>query len=158
MKDLEKLFGNGLLKGLATEEATAFLDRCRQYTYVDGTNLFKEQTEATRLYLIVEGGIDLRFEMPFREIPSSTITSSGPGDAIGWSAIVPPHLYRLSGYCRGRTVVLEIDREMLQEIFESNYHLAFIVMRNIAELAGARLFQVQDKLAKVLGEEAIHGW
>ncbi len=70
----------------------AFLDRCRQKTYADGTNLFKERTEATRLYLIVEGGIDLRFEMPFREIPSSTITSSRAGDAIGWSTIVPPHL------------------------------------------------------------------
>jgi CRP-like cAMP-binding protein len=158
MKDLEKLFGNGLLKGLSSEEALAFLGRCRKNSYDDGTNLFKEQTEATRLYLIVEGGIDLRFEMPFREIPSSTITSSGPGDAIGWSAIVPPHLYRLSGYCRGKTVVLEIDRDALQEVFATNYHLAFIVMRNIAELAGARLFQVQDKLARVLGEEVIHGW
>jgi CRP-like cAMP-binding protein len=158
MQAIEKLFSKGLLKGLATEEALDFLGRCRQKTYADGTNLFKEQTEATRLYLIVEGGIDLRFEMPFREIPSSTITSSRPGDAIGWSAIVPPHLYRLSGYCRGKTVVLEIDRDALQEFFASNYRLGFLVMRNIAELTGERLFQVQDKLAKVLGEEAIHGW
>ena len=36
--------------------------------------------------------------------------------------------------------------------------MGYIFMRNIAELIGERLFQVQDQLAKVLGEELIDGW
>ncbi len=158
MKDIGEMFNEGMLKGLTPEEVSAFLGRCRKSNYPDGTPLFKEQTEATTLYLLVDGGVDLRFEMPFRECPSTTITSCHPGEGVGWSVVVPPNQYRLSGYCRGRTELLEIDRETLQALFENNYHLAYILMRNIAELAGERLFQVQDKLAKVLGEEAIHGW
>jgi hypothetical protein len=43
-------------------------------------------------------------------------------------------------------------------LFETNYHLAYIFMRNIAILTGERLHHVQDKLAKVLADEAVNGW
>jgi len=72
--------------------------------------------------------------------------------------IVPPYQYRLSGYCRGETTLLEIDRETLEVLFETNYHLAYIFLRNIAMLTGERLNQVQEKLAKVLAAEAVTGW
>ena len=158
MSATAELFAEGLLKGFAPDETEAFLRRCEERTYPDGTNLFMEQTEATKLYLILKGGIDLHFEMPQRENADTTIASRKPGAAVGWSAIVPPHQYRLSGYCRGETILLEIDRETLQLIFETNYHLAHIFMRNIAVLTGERLHHVQDKLAKVLADEAVNGW
>ncbi len=158
MSDNAKLFAEGMFKGFAPDETEAFLRRCEEKTYPDGTNLFMEQTEATKLYLILKGGIDLHFEMQQRENADTTIASRKPGAAVGWSAIVPPHQYRLSGYCRGETSLLEIDRETLQLIFETNYHLAYIFMRNIAVLTGERLHHVQDKLAKVLADEAVNGW
>ena len=152
------LFAHGLLKGLAPDELEAFVNRCHQKTYANGTNLFMENTVATTLYMIIEGGIDLIFEMPKRENADTTIASLKPGDAVGWSAIVPPHTYRLSGYARGETTLLQIDRDTLNELFESNYHLAYIFMRNIAELTGERVNHVQDKLAKVLADEAVNAW
>jgi len=158
MKDPAELFAEGLFKGFAPDETQAFLRRCQKKTYPDGANLFMEQTEANKLYLILGGSIDLHFEMPERENADTKIASRIAGDAVGWSAIVPPHLYRLSGYCRGETTLLEIDRDTLQEIFETNYHLAYIFMRNIAVLTGERLHQVQDKLAKVLADEAVNAW
>jgi CRP-like cAMP-binding protein len=158
MIDAMELFAKGLFNGLAPDEKEAFLRRCQEQTYQDGTNLFMEQTEATKLYMILTGRITLHFEMSQRENADTTIASSGPGDAVGWSAIVPPHQYRLSGYCRGKTTLLEIDRETLQVLFETNYHLAYIFMRNIAVLTGERLRHVQDKLAKLLADEAIDGW
>jgi CRP-like cAMP-binding protein len=158
MSDIAELFAEGIFKGFAPDETEAFLRRCQENTYPDGTNLFMEQTDAARLYLIVKGGIALNFEMPQRENADTAISASKPGDAVGWSAVVPPHQYRLSGYCRGKTTLLEIDRDTLQTIFETNYHLAFLFMRNIAVLTGERLLQVQDKLAKVLASEAVNGW
>jgi CRP-like cAMP-binding protein len=147
MNETAQLFVAGLFKGLAPDEMVAFLRRCEEKTYPDGTNLFMEQTGATRLYLILKGGIVLNFEMPQREGADTTIAIRRPGDAVGWSAIVPPHQYRLSGYCKEETTLLEID-----------YHLAYIFMRNIAVLTGERLHQVQDKLARALVNEAVNGW
>ncbi len=153
-----ELFAQGLFKGLAPDETTAFLRKCQEKSYPDGTNLFMEKAEATTLYLILGGGIDLRFEMAQREEADTTIASLKPGAAVGWSAIVPPHHYLLSGYCKGKTTLLEIDRESLERLFEANYHLAYIFMRNIAVLTGERAHHVQEKLAKVLATEAATGW
>lgn len=158
MNETAKLFADGLFKGLAADETTAFLRRCQKHTYRDGTSLFKEQTKADKLYLILQGGVVLHFEMPQRENADTTIVSLNPGDAVGWSVIVPPYQYRLSGYCRGETTLLEIDRQTLEVLFETNYHLAYIFLRNIAMLTGERLNQVQEKLAKVLANEAVTGW
>ena len=58
----------------------------------------------------------------------------------------------------GKTTLLEIDRNTLERLFETNYHLAYIFMRNIAMLTGKRLNQVQNKLARVLADEAATGW
>jgi hypothetical protein len=96
--------------------------------------------------------------MPQRENADTVIASRKPGDAVGWSAIVPPHQYRLSGYCKGKTSLLEIDRDTLEVMFETNYHFAYVFMRNIAVLTGERLHHVQDKLARVLADEAVNGW
>jgi CRP-like cAMP-binding protein len=158
MPDTTKLFAEGLFKGLAPDETTAFLRKCQESSYKDGSNLFMEQSKATRLYLILSGGIDLNFEMPHRENADTTIVTLKPGETVGWSALVPPYRYRLSGYCRGKTTLLEIERETLEVLFETNYHLAYIFMRNIATLTAKRLNQVQEKLAKVLAAEAATGW
>ena len=158
MSDTMELFAEGLFKGLAPDETEAFLRRCQEKTYPDGTNLFMEQSAATKLYLILNGGIDLHFEMPKHENAYTKIASRKQGAAVGWSAIVPPYQYRLSGYCKDETTLLEIDRDTLHELFETNYHLAYIFMRNIAVLTGERLHQVQDKLAKALVDEAVNGW
>ena len=158
MGDNANLFADGLFKGLAPDETTAFLRQCCEATYKDGTNLFMEQSNATKLYLILSGAVELRYEMPQRENADTTIASLEPGDAVGWSVIVPPYQYRLSGYCRGETALLEIDRDSLERLFETNYHLAYLFMRNIAMLTGERLNQVQSKLARVLADEANTGW
>lgn len=158
MSDAKELFAEGLFKGFAPDEVDAFLNRCQEKGYADGTNLFMEQSDANILYLILSGGIELHYEMPQRENADTTVASLRPGDTVGWSAIVPPHKYRLSGYCKGKTTLLEIDRETLKRTFETNYHLAYIFMRNIAVLTGERLHQVQDKLARVLSDEVINGW
>ncbi len=158
MSGTVELFADGLFMGLAPDEANAFLRQCQEETYKDGTNLFMEESVACKLYLILNGEIELCYEMPQRENADTSIASLKAGDAVGWSVIVPPYQYRLSGYCRGETTVLEIDRAKLERLFETNYHLAYIFMRNIAMLTGERLNQVQDKLAKVLGDEATTGW
>ena len=158
MNDTAELFANGLFKGLAPDETKAFLRMCQEKTYPDSHKLFAEQSEATELYLILDGGIELRFEMPRHEKADTAIASLKSGMAVGWSAIVPPYEYKLSGYCQGKTLLLEIERETLDILFETNYHLAYIFMRNIAVLAGERVNHVQDRLATVLAAEAVDGW
>jgi len=157
MQNYVEMFENGLFKGLAPDEAEAFINRCEKRVYPDHTVLFKEMTEATTLYLLLEGEVELKFIMPAQK-GEAVLAIRKPGDAIGWSSLVPPHQYTFSGVCNGRVTLLQIDRGSMQAVFATNYHLGYIFMRNIAALSGDRLHRVQDKLAKVLGDEAVNGW
>ncbi len=157
MQNYTKMFEEGLFKGLAPDEAEAFVQRCEKKVYPDKTVLFEEMKEATTLYLLLDGEVELKFQMPAQK-GEATLAIRKPGDAIGWSALVPPYHYTLSGVCKGEVTLLQIDRGVMQTVFSNNYHLGYIFMRNIAALSGDRLLRVQDKLAKVLGDEAINGW
>lgn len=157
MEDCLSLFQDGLFKGLAPDEAEAFLSRCRRKTYPDGTLLFREMTDATVLYLPVSGIVELLLKLPGKK-GDKVLATRRPGDAVGWSSVVPPYQYRFSGICRGETTVFEIDRHAMHSLFATNYHLGYIFMRNIAVLSGDRLLHVQEKLAKAFGDEEATGW
>ena len=157
MQNYAQMFDDGLFKGLAPDEAEAFVNRCEKKTYRDKTVLFEEATDATSLYLLLEGEVDLKFELPANR-GSAVLATRKPGDAIGWSALVPPYQYKFSGTCKGEVTLLQINRSEMQAVFAANYHLGYIFMRNIAALSGDRLLRIQDRLAKVLGDEAMTGW
>jgi CRP-like cAMP-binding protein len=157
MQHYVQMFSEGLFRGLAPDEAEAFVRRCEKKAYYDQTRLFQEMTEATCLYLLLEGEVELKFAMPAQR-GEAVLAIRKPGDAIGWSTLVPPYQYTFSGVCKGDVTVLQIDRGTMQEVFATNYHLGYIFMRNVAALSGDRLLRVQDKLAKVLGDEAVTGW
>ena len=157
MEDCITLFQEGLFKGLAPDEAEAFLGSCQRKTYPDGTQLFEEMSEALRLYLPVTGAVELFFKLPGPK-GNAVLETCRPGNAVGWSSVVPPYQYRFSGICRGETTVYEIDREAMHALFATNYHLGYIFMRNIAVLSRDRLLHIQEKLAKAFGDEAVTGW
>ena len=99
-----------------------------------------------------------RFRTRAVHVTLTIIASLKPGDTVGWSSVVPPHRYALSGYCKSKTTLLEIDRDTLEVLIEANYHLGYIFMRNVAVLAGERVHHVQNKLAMLLADEATTGW
>jgi len=151
------LFRDGLLKGLAEDEAEAFVSHCRQRECAEGTRLFEEMTEAQSLFLILDGGIDLTFRLP-SDKGEAILASRRPGDAVGWSTLVPPYRYRFSGVCQQKTKLLQIDRPELLALIQANYHLGYLLMRNIAVMTGERLVRMQEKVAQLLGNEAVNGW
>jgi len=157
MQNYVQMFTEGLFKGLAPDEAEAFINHCEKKSYRDQTVLFEEMTEATSLYMLVAGEVELKFTMAAQK-GEAILAIRKPGDAIGWSSLVPPYKYTFSGVCRGEVTVLQISRGSMQSIFATNYHLGYIFMRNIAALSVDRLQRVQDKLAKILGDEAVNGW
>lgn len=148
-----------VLEGLTAGEASHFLELCQEKKYADGACLFTEKNKATTFYLILKGCIELRFEMPGkRQAHGTIITKLRPGEAVGWSTVVPPFVYSLSGSCRGETAVLEVDQAVLTNLFQGDYRIGFIIMRNIASMVGERLYRIEDALAKCVGEEILCEW
>lgn len=149
MIDLEFLKGVDIFQGLNENQLSQIQSGCREIEYESGNRLFAEGDTADRLRIIIEGQVDLRFELPGR--PSSeenTISSMTPAKTIGWSSFVPPYEYKLSAYCAGETCrILQIEKDYLLGLFEKDSQMGYTIISNLTGVASTRFHRLQDSVA-----------
>jgi CRP-like cAMP-binding protein len=133
-------------QSLSDDELSAISKLTNEKQYVFGDRLFKDGDPATHLWVVKEGIIDLRFDLPGRETSEeSTLSSIGENKIIGWSSLVPPYKYKLSAYCASaRCKVLVIEREILREFLNSHPKTGYQVMAAMLRVVGRRFQRLQD--------------
>ena len=88
---------------LNDDQLSAILEICHEKEYSNGDRLFEEGEKANMVWVVSEGQVDIRFNLPGRVAPEeSTIYSETSAKAFGWSCFVPPYTMRLSAYCASR--------------------------------------------------------
>lgn len=166
MVSLESLDRMEAFQGIDDEQLDAVRPYCEEFVFQRGDKLFMEGEEATHLWLVIEGDVDLRFEMPDRETSvDSTISTinvdrkSAVAKTLGWSCFVPPHKMRLSCYCVSRHCkVIKIPSSALRKIFDEYPELGYRFMAYIVKVVGYRFHQFQDEVAKKRGDYLMTGW
>jgi len=149
-----------MFAGLGLPDLVKLQARCRADKCGEGERITVEGQAAEDFFLLKEGRVELRYELPGRESTSDhALSVVEPGGAWGWSALVPPHVYTLSAYsiapqCR----FLRLKREDLLGLFESDWRIGYFFMRNLATIIGQRFNAAQDELAKQQGFDQMHQW
>jgi len=118
---------------------------CSHRQFQKGGRLFKEGDAAAHLWVVMEGVVDLRFDLPGRETsPESTISSVSENNILGWSSLVHPYCYKLSAYCDSlRCRVLLIDRQNLLDYLKENPKSGYLVFSAMLRLVGNRFERLQ---------------
>ena len=147
-------------KGLDEDQLKHVQEYCKQRDFKQGERLFTEGDEATELWVMIEGTVDMRFDLPGR--PSSkqnTIATITPYQVFGWSCFVSPNKRRLSAYCSTDTCeVLKIEKSRLERLFKKDTSIGYTFMSYLVNVVGLRFQQFQDEVAKRSGEDIISGW
>jgi NADP-reducing hydrogenase subunit HndB len=138
----------GIFKGLDANQLAAVRNCCQEEQHKVGSRLFGEGEPAASLYIVKNGQVDLRFDLPGRPTSEkNTISSILETKAFGWSSLVAPYKYSLSAYCSTQSCeVVKIDRQNLLELFEEDHRLGYLVLSNMARVIGKR-FKKLEKLA-----------
>lgn len=134
--------------------------------FTDGNRLFREGDAAEQIWFVVEGQVDLRFEMPDRRKTSTDHTVSSVdvprfsvAQVLGWSCFVPPYKMRLSAYCVSpKCKIVRIDRESLLDLFKADTSMGYLFISYLIKVVGYRFHQFQDEFAKNMGEDIMSGW
>ncbi len=149
-----------IFKGLNDDQLTAVQKHCEIKEFQRGDKIFVEGEEASHLCIVMEGDVDLRFDMPGHPTSEkNTISSVTAGRTFEWSSLVPPNKTRLSSYCTSRTCkIVQIDRKELVRLFEKDTKTGYILMLNLAVLVGARFHCLQDEIANRRGFETMFNW
>lgn len=146
IQELERF---AVFQGLAPEELDAISKLCRTATVKEGERIFQAGEPASSLFLVCAGKIELRFKVVYSnavvELVLETITG---GQAVGWSALAPPHKYTLSAYAAEDCDLMQVDQAEISRLCEANLHLGYTFMKNIARIIGERVHAGQQLLVR----------
>jgi CRP-like cAMP-binding protein len=117
-------------------------------TFAKDTIILKENTPATKLWVLLEGDIDLIFSGGGEgAIVNALVGSIAPGEALGVSSMIEPYQYISSAKAVAPCKVIEIDGLALRALAEVDQKLGLEMMRNIAAAVLERLKYTQVELA-----------
>lgn len=149
-----------VFKDLNDGQLVAVQNCCEEKAFQREDKIFEVGDEARSSWIVMEGQVDLRFDLPRRPTAEeNTIASIAGGRFLGWSSLVPPYKYRLSAYCAGRTCkMIKIDTANLTRLFESDAKLGRTIMTNLAGIIGGRFNQLENAIVKRRGEDVMSNW
>ncbi len=146
--------------GLNDDQLKGILESSSIEKFERGGRLFAQGEEATHLWIVKSGQVDLRLEQEnsvTEERPAISFISKA--QTFGWSCFTPPYKYRLSGYCANRTCeVVKIEKERLIKLFERDPICGYQVMSYLLNVVGTQFIQYQNAIAKCIGENIIYQW
>jgi NADP-reducing hydrogenase subunit HndB len=146
MIGLDFLKRTDIFAGLNDEQLNQIMAACHEKGYESGQRLFAEGDNSDRVWTVMEGQVDLRFDLPGRPTSEeNTIFSITEGNSLGWSSFVPPFKYKLSAYCATRNCkMLQVKKEYLLNFFEKDVRMGYQVISNLTGVASTHFHQLQN--------------
>lgn len=162
IQEVERL---DIFKGFTDEELGKILEISSTQTCQNTERLFREGDDAREMWIVMDGSVELRFEMPDARpcTQENTISSHNRGipqsQVFGWSCFIPPHKMRLSAYCTSRRCqVLKVNAAKLTLLFDACPEIGYKTMGYLVQVLGYRFKQMQDEVAKFMGINMMNSW
>ena len=128
-----------IFEGLTAHDSDAILQRGEIITVKKGATVIEAGQPASALLLVRSGKIELRFNVVYYngsiEVPLEIL---GAGGVIGWSALIPPRNYTLTGYATEDSELLQLRGSTVQDYCEAHPAVGHTVMGNVARIVGER--------------------
>lgn len=122
-----------LFEGLNAEELNALAALCHERTFADGEVITRQGEPGEELFIVYEGFVEVVRSADAPERAPRTVVNLGAGQIFGEMALVdrgPRSATVISASEPSKLLV--IHRDDFDHACESNHHLGYTVMRNIA--------------------------
>ena len=131
-----------------SEDHLSALAGCAMQTHFPKNDfIFHQGDVANRFYLIEDGCVALEASQPGHGM--IRIQTIGSGDALGWSWLFPPHIWRFSARTVEPTRAIFFYGTWLRAQFEQHPGLADELMKRMAQLVVERLQATQLQLVEI---------
>lgn len=119
--------------------------------YREGTVLFRAHTASDRWLLILRGHVALDMNVAGRG--AVRLLSLGPGDLVGWSAVLGQARMTTSAIAADDTEVISFAAEAIQRLCVADPQVGYHLMRHLAETLADRLVATRLQLLDLF----VHG-
>lgn len=138
-----------LFAGLPPEALKEIALFSKELALEANTYVFQEGDPAEELYLIISGGIDLQLDMRDADEKRTDVEMIVPGEMLGWSALIEPHIYHLSAVTTTTTRVVVIEGAKLREFLTKHPEWGYAILLRIARIVGDRLSKTRLRLISI---------
>jgi CRP-like cAMP-binding protein len=139
-----------LFAGLPETELALFANLAEEITCAAGNALFKEGEDASHLYILLSGKINVQVQPIALTQPLTIVSLSTAGQLVGWSGFMPPSYYTASAVCLENTRLLAFEGAAFNRVLDDHPALGLVVMRRIAGVISLRLRTLQSVVLKNL--------
>ncbi|MCS7011874.1 MAG: cyclic nucleotide-binding domain-containing protein [Anaerolineales bacterium] len=116
--------------------------------YVAGTVIFEQGERADIVYLMVSGGVTIRYK-PL-DGPPMIVTHIQPGGIFGWSAAIGNQNYTSGAVCSMDSEVLCIRGADLRYLCETNPHLGNLLLERLSSVVAERKLKRQQEVSLLI--------
>lgn len=125
---------------LTDEQLKAIAMISEEKSFPKDSILFKENTTANKLMLLLEGSVVLFYSGGSEgSVVNSPVCSIAPGAIFGVSSLIKPYQYTASARATMPVKVVDIDGTTLRMMAENDSILDHVLMSNVAAAVLARL-------------------
>ena len=150
MQTLEPILAeHPFFRGLPAEDLQFLMSCASNVRFEENQMIAREGEEANYFYLIREGKVALEVFAPERG--TVIIQTLGAGEALGWSWIVPPYLWRFDARAVERTRAIALDGKCLRAKCEANHDLGYELLKRFTQIMVQRLETTRIQLLDIYG-------
>ncbi len=134
----------GVMAGIASREK-----------HPGGHLLYKAGDPADKFYILEEGKVFLQMDYeagPYKPVIPIVVDAISRGEAMGWSALVPPCIYTLGALCMEETRLITFDSAGLRELTVNDPAMGICIYKGITDMLSSRLKHTRMLL---VGERAM---
>jgi len=123
-------------------------------TFKKGSEIYKEGDRANHIFLVSKGWVSLRKVDPERDLGIS-FENREKGELFGTACFMKPQLYTLNAICMEDSEVMAMDADKLFDLFQKDYQIGYLFLREIAKVYFERYKSVKRQLFEMVKAPAI---
>ena len=136
--------------GLTDEEIKSIAMISEEQKYDANTFVFREGNKAEKLFILIEGTIDIKINTDEEGLQHETVSTLAHGDVFCWSSVVEPHILTASAFAATPAAVIAIDGAGLRALFELDCHLGYRILQKSATTISSRLKDTRIQMLSLM--------
>lgn len=153
--------------GLSRDQIKVLAEAAEEETVEAGHYFFHEGETLPCFCIALEGAIAVVIELPARGVEHKlsdqfsrqlqtedvVVSTVGPGETFGWSALVPPHKATAGVKATTAARVIHFHADKLLRAFEEDCEFGYLMMQKVAQVVRDRLRDTRiQSLSYFVGE------
>jgi len=149
MVSAEWLKKTELFETLTGSQHNDLLSQSLIKSYPEGDTIFLQGEEATHLYILINGSVDLTVRAQ-EKIDFMTSKIEKDGAVFGTASLMEPFRYNVSAICLKPSEVLVLDANLIKKRMEEDPKMGIEIMKRLASIYFNRLNQLRMGVSGLL--------